>query len=141
LHRNVRPGSILVGDRAFLLYGLRHLVITAAMEPYPMDYAYSAPETFTNSEPTIRSDIYALTCVFFECLVGLPPYPGESLETVIGGHLTQPIPRPSQFYPGIPASVDDVIARGMAKEPDHRYASAGALALAAREAMATFGSA
>src|SRR6202048_459711 len=140
-HRNVRPGNILVGDRAFLLHGLGQLVTTAAMEPYPMDFAYSAPEVFTTPEPTVRSDIYALTCVFFECLVGRPPYPGESFETVVGGHLTQPVPRPSQFYPGIPASVDDVIARGMAKEPDHRYASAGGLASPARAAMATFGSA
>ena len=142
LHRNIRPSNILVGrDRAFLLYGFENLATIDAMEPYPMDFAYSPPERFGNTETTVRFDIYALTCVFFECLVGLPPYPGESLETVIGGHLTQPVPRPSQFYPGIPTSVDDVIARGMAKEPDHRYASAVALALAAREAMATFGSA
>jgi serine/threonine protein kinase len=142
MHRNVRPGNIMVGrDRAFLLCGFRHLATTEGTEPHPMDYAYSAPEIFTGSDATASTDIYALTCVFFESLVGLPPYRADSLEAVVGGHLTQPVPRPSQFYPGIPASIDDVIARGMAKEPDHRYASARALALAARQAMATFGSA
>jgi hypothetical protein len=63
------------------------------------------------------------------------PYAGESIEQQIKGHLVAPAPRPSAVNPGIPSGFDDVIAKGMAKDPGERYQSTLELAVAARDAL------
>ncbi|ORB12163.1 protein kinase, partial [Mycolicibacterium moriokaense] len=96
--------------------------------------AYMAPERFEGKPVDPTSDIYALTCVLYECLTGARPYPAQSLEQQIAGHMTQPIPQPSAVDPTL-AAFDDVIAKGMAKNPSKRYQTAGELAAAARRAL------
>ncbi|HYB83666.1 MAG TPA: sensor domain-containing protein, partial [Mycobacterium sp.] len=76
-----------------------------------------------------------LACVLHEALTGSPPYRADSAATLVTAHLLDPIPQPSTARPGIPKAFDAVIARGMAKKPEDRYASAGDLALAAHEAL------
>jgi serine/threonine-protein kinase len=66
-----------------------------------------------------------------ECLTGTQPYPGDSAEQQITAHLTLSPPKPSHLNSVIPAAFDNVIARGMAKQPTERFASAGELARAA----------
>ncbi|WP_231100738.1 transposase, partial [Mycobacterium avium] len=80
--------------------------------------------------------LYALACVLYEALTGAKPFPVHSAEQAIRAHLSSPPPRPSAVNPHVPASFDDVIARGMAKHPDDRYGSAGALGRAAKRALA-----
>src|SRR5215467_6236473 len=96
-----------------------------------------APERFSNDEVTYRADIYALACVLYECMTGAPPYRADSATTLITAHLMDPVPQVSAVRSGIPKAFDGVIARGMAKKPEDRYASAGDLALAAHEALST----
>jgi serine/threonine protein kinase, bacterial len=99
-------------------------------------YKYMAPERFTRDEVTYRSDIYSLACVLGECLTGSPPYRADSVERLIAAHLMEPSPRPSQLRPGaVPVALDEVIAKGMAKNPEERYRSAGDLANAALDAL------
>lgn len=98
-----------------------------------------APERFSDRKPTLAVDVYALTCVLYEALTGQLPFPAESQEGLVAGHLTSPAPRPSVTNPEVPQALDDVIARGMAKEPDDRYGSAGALGRAASRALHGFG--
>ncbi len=86
-------------------------------------------------EVTYRADIYALACVLFECLTGSPPYRADSAGVLVSAHMMDPIPAASEQRPGVPNAFDAVIARGMAKKPEDRYASAGDLALAANEAL------
>jgi serine/threonine-protein kinase len=99
-----------------------------------------APERFSGDEVTYRADIYSLACVLAECLTGSPPYRANSIEQAVGAHLTQPPPRPSQLRPGqVPAALDEVVAGGMAKNPQERYRSAGELAAAAHHALTESG--
>lgn len=70
-----------------------------------------------------------------ECLTGSQPYPGTSLEKQIAGHMNKPPPRPSTMQAGVPSQLDDVIAKGMAKDPNERFQSAMALADAAHDAL------
>jgi Protein kinase domain/TIR domain len=142
LHRDVRPEDILItgDDFAYLVdFG----VAGAAGDKRTIDartpvgtYAYMAPERFASDTFDYRADIYSLACVLYECLTGATPYRRDSVETLIAGHLTEPIPRPSAQRAGIPETFDEVISHGMAKKPEDRYSSAGDLAQAAQNALA-----
>jgi serine/threonine kinase PknH len=141
MHRDVKPENIIItrDDFAYLVdFGIANAATDEKLTELGTavgTYAYMAPERFTNDEVTYRADIYALTCVLHECLTGSQPYPGDSVSVVITAHLIQPIPRPSAQRPGIPPAFDRVIAQGMAKKPEDRYASAGDLATAANDAL------
>jgi serine/threonine kinase PknH len=143
MHRDVKPENILItrDDFAYLVdFGIANAATDEKLTELGTavgTYAYMAPERFTNAEVTYRADIYALACVLHECLTGGQPYPADSVSVVITAHLTQPIPQPSEVRPGIPRAFDEVISRGMAKDPKDRYATAGDLATAAHEALAT----
>ncbi|HEX2283995.1 MAG TPA: serine/threonine-protein kinase, partial [Mycobacterium sp.] len=141
MHRDVKPENIILtrDDFAYLVdFGIANAATDEKLTELGTavgTYAYMAPERFTNDEVTYRADIYALACVLHECLTGSQPYPGDSVSVVITAHLMQPIPRPSEERPGIPKAFDEVIARGMAKKPADRFASAGDLAMAANDAL------
>jgi serine/threonine-protein kinase len=95
-----------------------------------------SPERLTSGGTTeARSDIYALTCVLYECLTGHPPFQGESVEQHIAAHLMTPPPRPSASDCKLPVSFDAVIEKGLAKDPSNRYQTALELADAARAAL------
>ncbi|MCV7257705.1 serine/threonine-protein kinase PknD [Mycobacterium shimoidei] len=138
IHRNVKPQNILVADdgAAYLLgLGIADPDLDAA-RPTADSYAYMAPERFDNRPPTNRADIYSLACVLVETLTGARPYPDAvTVGQMIKAHLTAPPPKPSLLRPHvISPRFDAVIARGMAKNPQQRFVSAGDLARAARDA-------
>ncbi len=141
MHRDVKPENILItrDDFAYLVdFGIANAATDEKLTELGTavgTYAYMAPERFSGDEVTYRADIYALSCVLYECLAGSQPYGGDSVSVVITAHLMQPIPRPSVERPGIPTAFDDVIARGMAKKPGERFATAGDLATAATAAL------
>lgn len=137
LHRDVKPENILLNrdDFAYLVdFGIANAATDEALTQLGTavgTYAYMAPERFTNGAVDRRADVYALTCVLHECLTGTQPFQGDSVSVVIAAHLNDPAPRPSALRPGVPAGLDQVIARGMAKQPEDRYTSAGEMARAA----------
>ncbi|WP_306439430.1 hypothetical protein [Mycobacterium simiae] len=95
-----------------------------------------APERFRTGETTPGCDIYALSCVLYQCLTGHVPFRGNTFEQIALAHLADPPPTPSTHDPArIPALMDTVIATGLAKEPAQRYQSATELAAAARHAL------
>lgn len=141
MHRDVKPQNILVtgDDFAYLVdFGIASATTDEKLTQLGTavgTWKYMAPERFSDAEVTYRADIYALACVLFECLTGAPPYRADSAGVLVSAHMMDPIPAPSQRRPDIPKAFDAVIARGMAKRPEHRYASAGDLALAAKQAL------
>ncbi len=137
VHRDVKPSNILIADNDFVYlidFGLARCAddvgITTAGSTVGT-LAYMAPERFEGGKADPRSDIYALACVLYECLTGVRPYPGDSLEQQIAGHMVSPAPKASDKDPRL-AAFDEVIAKGMAKKPAKRYQSGAALAVAAR---------
>lgn len=143
-HRDVKPENILITNNDFA-YLVDFGIARAATDPGLTatgtamgTFRYMAPERFTSDEVTYRADIYSLACVLGECLTGSPPYQSDSVERLIAAHLLEPAPRPSELLPGrVPVSLDQVIARGMAKNPEERYRSAGEMAAAAHDALTT----
>src|SRR6202040_1349343 len=98
-------------------------------------FHYMAPERMGGRPDDARADIYALACVLYECLTGQPPFAGTNMASLVAAHLSTPPPQPSTTQPNIPKQVDEVIATGMAKDPDQRYATTIELADAARNAI------
>jgi serine/threonine protein kinase len=141
VHRDVKPSNILVDrdDFAYLIdFGIaRGIDQTGLTDTGGVigTWHYMAPERLSAREPDARSDIYALACVLHECLTGRRPFPGDSIESQVAGHLTTPPPEPSGVHPDVPAAFDAVIAKGMAKNPDDRQPTATQLAADARRAL------
>ncbi|GFG72746.1 hypothetical protein MBOT_01110 [Mycobacterium botniense] len=143
VHRDVKPSNILIAedDFAYLTdFGIAHAAGDTSLTSTGAaigTWAYMAPERLNTGIADARTDVYALACVLFEALTGQRPYPGDSLEQQIVGHLTTTPPRPSILRFGLPEAMDEVIASGMAKDPDQRYQTAKDLARAARAALTT----
>lgn len=141
VHRDVKPSNILVteDDFAYLIdFGIARATGQASMTGTGNvigTWAYMAPERVTTGQTDPRGDTYALGCVLHECLTGSQPFPGNSLEQQIGGHLSLPPPRPSTMRRGVPRELDTVIATAMAKNPDQRYSTVTQMAAAARDAI------
>ena len=141
MHRDIKPQNILVtrDDFAYLVdFGIASATTDEKLTQLGTavgTWKYMAPERFSNDEVTYRADIYALACVLHECLTGSPPYRSDSATTLVTAHLMEPIPQPSTTRAGVPRAFDAVVARGMAKKPEDRYASAGDLAMAAHDAL------
>ncbi|OLT36426.1 hypothetical protein BJF84_10435 [Rhodococcus sp. CUA-806] len=137
IHRDVKPSNIFIhesGHTYLIDFGIAY----RDGETYTMaglgTAEYMAPERYDNvSSPQV--DVYSLTCVLFELIVGSSPFAGNMLQQ-FKAHNSAARPKPSSLDPSIPSAFDDVIARGMAIDPSKRYKSAGDLAAAAKLALA-----
>ncbi len=141
VHRDVKPSNALITADEFVYlidFGLVHDGASKKLTPTGSNvgtWCYMAPERFSAGTGDARTDVYALACVLYELLTGELPFPGDTQEQQCTGHLTRDVPKPTAVNPAVPAGFDDVMARGMAKDPDQRYQTAGELATAARQAL------
>ncbi len=98
---------------------------------------YAAPEHLRGEPVDGRTDEYSMACVLFACLAGRPPFLG-SVPEVISGHLNGEAPSLAALT-NLPAPIDEVVRRGMAKDPHRRYADCRQLVAAARSAASRTG--
>ena len=144
VHRDVKPSNVLLdaGGFAYLVdFGIARSMaanadITGTGIPVGT-VAYMAPERFEpDGRVDHRADVYSLACLLYQCLTGTAPYPDQNPLALMQAHLNREPPRLTDRRPDLPPALDHVIATGLAKNPGDRYQTAGALAAAARHALA-----
>jgi serine/threonine protein kinase/CHASE2 domain-containing sensor protein len=144
VHRDVKPGNVLLTldepEHAYLTdFGVAmqlgtHARITRVGQ-WVGTLDYLAPEQIRGEAIGPGADIYALTGVLHHCLTGETPFPLETDAAIMWAHQSAPPPRPAELWPHLPQEIDEVIVRGMAKDPAERFRSAGELASACARAL------
>ena len=133
VHRDVKPQNILIGknDHPYLAdFGLVRTEEASALTRsgyFVGTIDYAAPEQIRAEPSGPPSDIYALTTVLYECLTGSVPFPRPSDAAVLFAHVSEPPPRVLERRPDLPEEIEEVIAAGMAKDPEERPESASEL--------------
>ena len=140
VHRDVKPANLLLDndDRVKVAdFGVASAVGLGSLTEVGTvlgTAGYLAPEQARGEKATPASDRYALAVVAFELLTGTRPFERESSTAEAMAHVSAPIPPASSLNPELPSQVDDALARGLAKEPEHRYETAADLVHALRDA-------
>ena len=142
VHRDVKPENVLVaeapGGTHNLIdgvvkvadFGLARAVEASADETgshLMATVAYVAPELVINGHADPRTDVYSAGVVLFEMLTGRVPYEADRPVEVAWQHVDRDVPQPSRYAPGVPAAVDELVARATRRDPGGRPTDAGAL--------------
>ena len=142
VHRDVKPANILLErtpqrrEHAYLSdFGVAKQALGRGLTTtgeFVGTIEYVAPEQISGKAIDGRADVYALGCILFECLAGAPAFDRDSTVGLMYAHLEEPPPAISEKRAELPPALDEVIQRALAKSPDDRYPTAGALIAAAR---------
>ena len=134
LHRDVKPSNVLLdgaGDAALADFGVARGAestrLTADGQILGTAH-YLSPELIEGGEASRWSDIYALGCVVYECLVGEPPFVGRAPAEIGFAHLVEAPPDPRERRPGLSRGLADAVLAALEKEPAARPTTATALA-------------
>ncbi len=145
VHRDIKPENILLGGGHALVtdFGIARpletadggrLTETGVTVGTPQ---YMSPEQAAG-DPTLdrRTDVYALACVLYEMLAGEPPFTGPTQQAILAKRISTPAPHVATLRE-VPPWVDQAVARGLARAPADRFATAGELAAALEQPPAT----
>ncbi len=133
VHRDVKPGNMLLRSDGFLLlsdFGIAKILeATSNLTRTGVGIGtpqYMSPEQAKGVAVDQRSDLYSLGIVLFQAVTGRVPFgvPGDPPLAISLKHVNEPLPSPSQFAPGLPPMVEQVIVRSLEKDPDQRYQTA-----------------
>ncbi|MGI6876424.1 serine/threonine-protein kinase [Amycolatopsis sp. 3B14] len=122
VHRDYKPGNVLVsqaGESKLVDFGLATLDGQAGLAAGSP--AYMAPEQWAGLPGMPATDVYAATCVFFQCITGHRPFEADTTERLRALHQSAPVP-----LAAVPEPLRALIARGMAKDPGQRPVTADA---------------
>ena len=142
VHRDVKPRNVMVeadGHVYLTDFGLAKAALAASgptsAEHWVGTLDFVAPEQIRGRPVDARTDVYALGGVLFFMLTGRVPFERPTDEAKLWAQLHQPAPLPSAARPGLPPALDTVVRRALAKDPQLRQPTAGALAAAAHDAV------
>ena len=132
VHRDIKPANVMLtpaGDVKVMDFGIARAVsdssATMTQTAAVLGTAqYLSPEQARGEQVDARSDIYSTGCVLFELLTGRPPFVGDSPLSVAYQHVREEPVVPSSLDPLIPAAVDAIVAKALAKSTTDRYQSA-----------------
>jgi serine/threonine protein kinase len=140
IHRDIKPANILLtrGGQAVLadfgiaqiVGGTQHTVSGALLGTLN----YMAPEQGLEGISDIRTDLYSLGVVYYEMLTRNPPFHADTPLAILLKHVNDPLPLPRDENPEIPLSLERIVLKALAKEPDGRYQTAVAMSEALRAA-------
>ena len=134
IHRDVKPSNLMLdeaGSAAITDFGLaKGPAYTVLTKPGQVmgTLDYLAPELIRGEPATASSDVYALGCVVYECLIGVPPFGGKSLFEVGAAHLNEPPPDPAETREDVSPSLSWAALKALEKDPAQRPPTATAYA-------------
>ena len=141
VHRDVKPPNVIVlsnrGTVKLTDFGIAHLMSSNETRAGMLmgSPRYMSPEQVQGQPIDGRSDIFSLGVVLHEMLTGRPVFGGEELHGILFRIVNEPVPPVSSLRPGLPAELDTIVSRCLAKRPEERYAYAGELAEALRSLL------
>jgi serine/threonine-protein kinase len=145
VHRDIKPANLLLDDQGRLAigdFGIARLALEDQITQTGQvlgTAAYIAPEQAMGAAATPASDRYSLAVVAFELMTGTKPFRAEGFAAQARAHVDDPPPPASIRDPRLPAGVDAVLDRGLAKAPEDRWPTAGAMVQALDDALAASG--
>ncbi|KOX23442.1 serine/threonine protein kinase [Nocardiopsis sp. NRRL B-16309] len=133
VHRDVKPENVLItadGRVKVADFGLARAVEQSNQGltrtgTLMGTAAYLAPEQIEKGTADARSDVYASGIMFYELLTGSQPHTGETPIAIAYQHVTEDVPRPSHFLPGLPPEVDALVTKATERDPRYRPSNAG----------------
>ena len=141
VHRDVKPANVLLDNDGHVYltdFGLAKQALASAglteSDRWVGTLDFAAPEQIRGGKVDARADVYALGGVLHFMLTGAVPFDRESDEAKLWAHLASEPPLPSALRPDVPAALDGVVQRALAKRAEERQPSAGDLGRAARAA-------
>ena len=141
VHRDVKPSNVLIDERGHCYLADFGLTQTASDRGQATDGSllgtsdYVAPEQIRGDEVAGGADVYALGCMLFECLTGEGPFRRRSEVATLFAHLEEEPPSASARHSPLPAAIDPVFARALAKKPAERQSSCAELVAEASAAL------
>src|SRR5215217_7496426 len=144
VHRDLKPANALIDSRGNLFltdFGIAKILEEASPRLTQTDAimgtpAYISPEQAQSRSVDQRSDIYSLGIILYEMVTGSVPFTAETPLAVLFKHISDPLPLPSVIKPDIPAPVEQIILKALAKNPQDRFTTAAEFLAAWKRALA-----